>query len=153
MKGEALWPGKSDVDQLYLIRSSILIVTLCMNGIWISSVVVDPFTTSYFSVISACLPLIDRKNLGDLIPRHMQIFKVRPPLQISHGWQHFLNISQQVSICRLEFSANFRPLNKKITENVKVCILLKTVKVSIFKLFKIIFNTSGGCCVFNEVIF
>ena len=36
MKGEALWPGKSDVDQLYLIR----------------------------------------KNLGDLIPRHMQIFKV-----------------------------------------------------------------------------
>ena len=37
VKGEALWPGKSDVDQLYLIR----------------------------------------KNLGDLIPRHMQIFKVR----------------------------------------------------------------------------
>ena len=36
VKGEALWPGKSDVDQLYLIR----------------------------------------KNLGDLIPRHMQIFKV-----------------------------------------------------------------------------
>lgn len=35
VKGEALWPGKSDVDQLYLIR----------------------------------------KNLGDLIPRHMQIFK------------------------------------------------------------------------------
>ncbi len=34
-QGEALWPGKSDVDQLYLIR----------------------------------------KNLGDLIPRHMQIFK------------------------------------------------------------------------------
>ena len=34
-KGEALWPGKSDVDQLYLIR----------------------------------------RNLGDLIPRHMQIFK------------------------------------------------------------------------------
>ena len=33
--GEALWPGKSDVDQLYLIR----------------------------------------RNLGDLIPRHMQIFK------------------------------------------------------------------------------
>ena len=38
VKGEALWPGKSDVDQLYLIR----------------------------------------KNLGDLIPRHMQIFKVLP---------------------------------------------------------------------------
>ena len=37
VKGEALWPGKSDVDQLYLIR----------------------------------------KNLGDLIPRHMQIFKVK----------------------------------------------------------------------------
>ena len=36
VKGEALWPGKSDVDQLYLIR----------------------------------------RNLGDLIPRHMQIFKV-----------------------------------------------------------------------------
>ncbi len=36
VKGEALWPGKSDVDQLYLIR----------------------------------------KNLGDLISRHMQIFKV-----------------------------------------------------------------------------
>ena len=36
VKGEALWSGKSDVDQLYLIR----------------------------------------KNLGDLIPRHMQIFKV-----------------------------------------------------------------------------
>ena len=35
VKGEALWPGKSDVDQLYLIR----------------------------------------RNLGDLIPRHMQIFK------------------------------------------------------------------------------
>ena len=35
INGEALWPGKSDVDQLYLIR----------------------------------------KNLGDLIPRHMQIFK------------------------------------------------------------------------------
>ena len=35
VKGEALWPGKSDVDQLYLIR----------------------------------------KNLGDLIARHMQIFK------------------------------------------------------------------------------
>ena len=35
VKREALWPGKSDVDQLYLIR----------------------------------------KNLGDLIPRHMQIFK------------------------------------------------------------------------------
>ena len=35
LQGEALWPGKSDVDQLYLIR----------------------------------------KNLGDLIPRHMQIFK------------------------------------------------------------------------------
>jgi len=35
VNGEALWPGKSDVDQLYLIR----------------------------------------KNLGDLIPRHMQIFK------------------------------------------------------------------------------
>ena len=34
-QGEALWPGKSDVDQLYLIR----------------------------------------RNLGDLIPRHMQIFK------------------------------------------------------------------------------
>ena len=33
VKGEALWPGKSDVDQLYLIR----------------------------------------KNLGDLIPRHMQV--------------------------------------------------------------------------------
>ena len=39
VKGEALWPGKSDVDQLYLIR----------------------------------------KNLGDLIPRHMQIFKVSLP--------------------------------------------------------------------------
>lgn len=35
MRGEALWPGKSDVDQLYLIR----------------------------------------KTVGDLIPRHMQIFK------------------------------------------------------------------------------
>ncbi|XP_076366351.1 cyclin-dependent kinase-like 4 isoform X1 [Tachypleus tridentatus] len=35
MRGEALWPGKSDVDQLYLIR----------------------------------------KTLGDLIPRHMQIFR------------------------------------------------------------------------------
>eukprot|EP00094_Tigriopus_californicus_P006323 TCALIF_06088-PA protein Name:"Similar to Cdkl1 Cyclin-dependent kinase-like 1 (Mus musculus)" AED:0.23 eAED:0.23 QI:2/0.83/0.85/0.85/0.83/1/7/211/385 len=35
VNGEALWPGKSDVDQLYLIR----------------------------------------KNVGDLIPRHMQIFK------------------------------------------------------------------------------
>lgn len=35
MRGEALWPGKSDVDQLYLIR----------------------------------------KTIGDLIPRHMQIFK------------------------------------------------------------------------------
>ncbi|XP_023231515.1 cyclin-dependent kinase-like 1 [Centruroides sculpturatus] len=35
MRGEALWPGKSDVDQLYLIR----------------------------------------KTLGDLMPRHMQIFK------------------------------------------------------------------------------
>ena len=35
LQGEALWPGKSDVDQLYLIR----------------------------------------RNLGDLIPRHMQIFK------------------------------------------------------------------------------
>ena len=34
-QGEALWPGKSDVDQLYLIR----------------------------------------KNVGDLIPRHMAIFK------------------------------------------------------------------------------
>lgn len=35
MRGEALWPGKSDVDQLYLIR----------------------------------------KTLGDLIPRHVQIFR------------------------------------------------------------------------------
>ncbi|CAG7829698.1 unnamed protein product [Allacma fusca] len=35
VKGEALWPGKSDVDQLYLIR----------------------------------------KTMGDLIPRHMQIFR------------------------------------------------------------------------------
>lgn len=35
MRGEALWPGKSDVDQLYLIR----------------------------------------KTVGDLIPRHMQVFK------------------------------------------------------------------------------
>ncbi|GFQ71009.1 cyclin-dependent kinase-like 1 [Trichonephila clavata] len=35
MRGEALWPGKSDVDQLYLIR----------------------------------------KTLGDLIPRHMQVFR------------------------------------------------------------------------------
>jgi len=35
IKGEALWPGKSDVDQLYLIR----------------------------------------KTLGDLIPRHMQVFR------------------------------------------------------------------------------
>ncbi|XP_059481444.1 cyclin-dependent kinase-like 1 isoform X1 [Neocloeon triangulifer] len=35
MRGEALWPGKSDVDQLYLIR----------------------------------------KSVGDLLPRHMQIFK------------------------------------------------------------------------------
>ncbi len=35
-QGEALWPGKSDVDQLYLIR----------------------------------------KNLGDLIPRHMQVWKL-----------------------------------------------------------------------------
>ncbi|UYV64244.1 CDKL1 [Cordylochernes scorpioides] len=35
MRGEALWPGKSDVDQLYLIR----------------------------------------RTLGDLIPRHMQIFR------------------------------------------------------------------------------
>ena len=43
MKGEALWPGKSDVDQLYLIR----------------------------------------KNLGDLIPRHMQIFKVRDHIIIT----------------------------------------------------------------------
>jgi hypothetical protein len=43
VKGEALWPGKSDVDQLYLIR----------------------------------------KNLGDLISRHMQIFKVTP-LQDHH---------------------------------------------------------------------
>lgn len=35
MRGEALWPGKSDVDQLYLIR----------------------------------------KTLGDLLPRHLQIFR------------------------------------------------------------------------------
>ena len=133
MKGEALWPGKSDVDQLYLIRS-ILIVILCQS--WISSVVVDPLTTRYFSVRSACLPLLDRKNLGDLIPRHMQIFKVRPPLHISRAWEHFQNISQQVPICRLELSANCRPLKKKITGNLKVSILLKTVKVSIFKLFK-----------------
>src|SRR5690348_13627732 len=35
IKGEALWPGKSDVDQLYLIR----------------------------------------KTMGDLLPRHMQIFR------------------------------------------------------------------------------
>lgn len=35
IRGDALWPGKSDVDQLYLIRST----------------------------------------LGDLTPRHMQIFK------------------------------------------------------------------------------
>ena len=35
VKGEALWPGKSDVDQLYLIR----------------------------------------RNLGDLIPRHMETFR------------------------------------------------------------------------------
>ena len=44
VKGEALWPGKSDVDQLYLIR----------------------------------------KNLGDLIPRHMQIFKVSSHLTPSY---------------------------------------------------------------------
>lgn len=35
VKGEALWPGKSDVDQLYLIRSTV----------------------------------------GDLLPRHMQVFR------------------------------------------------------------------------------
>jgi len=39
IKGEAIWPGKSDVDQLYLIR----------------------------------------KTMGDLIPRHMQIFRVTLP--------------------------------------------------------------------------
>ena len=44
VKGEALWPGKSDVDQLYLIR----------------------------------------KNLGDLIPRHMQIFKVKEHIVDTH---------------------------------------------------------------------
>ena len=36
--GEALWPGRSDVDQLYLIR----------------------------------------KTIGDIIPRHVQIFKSNP---------------------------------------------------------------------------
>ncbi|RWS11292.1 cyclin-dependent kinase-like 1 [Dinothrombium tinctorium] len=53
MRGEALWPGKSDVDQLYLIR----------------------------------------KTLGDLIPRHLQIFKSNdffsgvaiPELQATEG--------------------------------------------------------------------
>ena len=45
VKGEALWPGKSDVDQLYLIR----------------------------------------KNLGDLIPRHMQIFKVKDQTDQTHS--------------------------------------------------------------------
>ena len=53
VKGEALWPGKSDVDQLYLIR----------------------------------------KNLGDLIPRHMQIFKVKKHTDI-----HFI-ITDDPSCC------------------------------------------------------
>jgi serine/threonine protein kinase len=48
LTGEALWPGRSDVDQLYLIRKTMGLSTSFLH-----------FKT----------------NLGELLPRHLQIFK------------------------------------------------------------------------------
>lgn len=53
VRGEALWPGKSDVDQLFLIRKTL--------GNALSSIM-EPFH-------------LNRIIAGDLIPRHMKVFK------------------------------------------------------------------------------
>lgn len=34
VRGEALWPGKSDVDQLFLIRKTLGIVCIDLGRLW-----------------------------------------------------------------------------------------------------------------------
>lgn len=60
VRGEALWPGKSDVDQLFLIRKTL------------GSSFIAPckYQTSKGRLLRTAIVIT-----GDLIPRHMKVFK------------------------------------------------------------------------------
>lgn len=137
VRGEALWPGKSDVDQLYLIRKTL---GGCSGG-------PTGETLSLNLAVSV--------SSGDFIPRHMKVFKnneffagltipepdvresleLKMPRDFSTDAMDFLKVADVVT-CRL---------TRDLTDHRCACFLLR-VNRSVWTRIRPRGTRASSCC-------
>lgn len=72
LSGIPLWPGKSDMDQLYLIRKTLGEMSLAGFSLW-AWVCIHIYLYMNRVCVCVCCTFVSC-SAGDLIPRHQQVF-------------------------------------------------------------------------------